>query len=399
MSSKEWKELEEELLLFEKNLKKDSIERRSDVEVVNRKVGTANKLGNKFNALKKEFNSKVHEAVLVHEVKAYVERIDKIIVNVRTILDDRLQSCSNKSEIESKISKMDEKFDLRTASSLLPVMDGTEIVTKRLIEAIELYDSLLDEQGKVLLTTYVLKARLTPSAKIRLKTEYRSNADLVRDISAYCLTKQSASSLSHKLNNARQGGKSIDEFGKEVEDLLVNLTISQADGNVEAMQILTNVNEKIAINAFATGLHNSELRTIIKARNYPSLGEAIRGAKDEEPSKSSQIFHIRGRGNFRSTNRGHFRGHFNQRPNAQSNRTQYSNNNRGRNNNYYNNSRGRSQNQTVRGYSSNRRGNSNGFQSRSYNYRSNGSVYTVSAEHNQSDQQPLTSTDDRFFRA
>ncbi|KAJ3657722.1 hypothetical protein Zmor_009506 [Zophobas morio] len=132
---------------------------------------------------------------------------------------------------------MTEKFNLKTATSLLPLMNGNESVTKQLIDAIELYDSLLDNDGKQALTNYVLKARLTESAKIRLKNVYASNALLVQDMRRFLLTTKSAASLSTQLVQIRQNNMSIEDFGRKVENLLVELTIAQADGNSEALQI------------------------------------------------------------------------------------------------------------------------------------------------------------------
>ena len=68
---------------------------------------------------------------------------------------------------------------------------------------------------------------------------------------------------------------SIENFETHVENLLDELTIAQTDGNNEALQILRETNEKFAINAFANGLQNPVLRTIIKARNYTKLNEAV----------------------------------------------------------------------------------------------------------------------------
>lgn len=51
--------------------------------------------------------------------------------------------------------KMSGKFNLRTASSLLPSLDGSEESVKQLVDAIELYDKLLDADGKSLLIKYI----------------------------------------------------------------------------------------------------------------------------------------------------------------------------------------------------------------------------------------------------
>nr|CAH7717688.1 unnamed protein product [Callosobruchus chinensis] len=71
----------------------------------------------------------------------------------------------------------------------------------------------MDAQGKKLLTSYVLKT---------LKSNYTTNAALIFDIKNHCISKKSIPSLSSQLHNAKQNNKSIDEFGKSIEELLVS---------------------------------------------------------------------------------------------------------------------------------------------------------------------------------
>ncbi|KAJ3646446.1 hypothetical protein Zmor_024034 [Zophobas morio] len=260
--------------------------------------------------------------------------------------------------------KMTEKFDLKTAASLLPVMDGSERVTKQLIDGIEMYDSMLDDNGKKLLTTYILKTRLSESAKIRLKSSYATNCLLIADIRNYLLTKKSPASLSVQLSRAKQYSKSVEEFGRSIEELLVDLTITQADGNRQALEILRQSNEKIAINAFANGLENFELRTVIKARNYEKLSDAIRGATDEETPKSEtscQIHRLHKQNYNWNYNRGNhtFRG--------------TTNNFRGKANNF----RGTTRN--FRGSTSNFRGSANNFRGHDRRYTRDNSRRNQSA--------------------
>lgn len=238
---------------------------------------------------------------------------------------------------------MAEKFDLKTAAGLIPQMDGSESTTKQLIDAIGLYDSLLDNDGKKLLTNYILKLKLSESAKIRLKQTYASNQLLIADLRSHFIATKSISALSVQLNNAKQHSLSIDQFGRSLEEMLVDLTLTQADGNEGHVNILRGVNEKIAINSFANGLNNPNLKTIIKARNYSSLNDAIRGAKDEELAVGNPkpIFHIN-----THYNRGRGKNRYNQykagrveTPPSQRYNSNYNNNFRG---SYY--SRGRSNN-------------------------------------------------------
>ncbi|OWR41286.1 hypothetical protein KGM_202837A, partial [Danaus plexippus plexippus] len=98
------------------------------------------------------------------------------------------------------------------------------------------------------------------------------------------LTKQSATALQLELLQSRQGSQSIEKFGKKLETLFVELSISQADGKEDAYKIFRAVNENLAIQRFTDGLRNSRLSTILAARDYGELKDVIRVAKDEERS-------------------------------------------------------------------------------------------------------------------
>lgn len=110
-----------------------------------------------------------------------------------------------------------------------------------------------------------------------------------------------------QINNLSQNNMSISEYGNKLSELFIGLTIAQADGNEKACEILRPINEKLAIKRFSDGLRNRRLSTIISARNYLDLKDAVRAAEDEElaqPSSSSNIFNMRGRSNNRYNNRG-----------------------------------------------------------------------------------------------
>nr|CAH7738563.1 unnamed protein product [Callosobruchus chinensis]CAH7742154.1 unnamed protein product [Callosobruchus chinensis] len=142
-------------------------------------------------------------------------------------------------------------------------MDGTESVTKQLIDGIEIYDELLDAQGAI----------------VRLKWKYTTNAALIFDIKNHPISKKSIPSS--QLHNAKQNNKPIDEFGTSIAELLISLTVSQAEGHNNVVPALQKINEKIAVSTFASALRDQGLRTIVKARNYEKLSDAIQGTKDE----------------------------------------------------------------------------------------------------------------------
>lgn len=220
-------------------------------------------------------------------------------------VENKLENRSKNSESKDNIKKMAE-FNITTATSLLPKLDGTEESVQNLVDAIEMYDELLNNASKATLVSFVLKTRLDQASKLRLNATYAESKALILDIKKFLLTKKSATSLTSQLNSSKQNNKTINEFGKEIEELFVNLTISQANDDKNAFKILKPTNEKIAIDSFSKGLKSPELRTIIRARNYATLNEAIRGALDEEKSspKDEQILNFR---KYPNKNKGHFK--------------------------------------------------------------------------------------------
>ncbi|XP_057669912.1 uncharacterized protein LOC130902096 [Diorhabda carinulata] len=162
---------------------------------------------------------------------------------------------------------------------------------------------------------------------------------------------------------------SVDDTENTTKQLInaIELYDAQADGDGGAVKILRVANEKIAINTFANGLRNHELRTVIKARNYAKLKDAISGAKDEEISKkassSSQVFHTRNKSDSRQNNayRGNSRSNGNNRGSYRnnSNHTNRNNNYNSRNSNYNNQNNRQRDNNNFRGRNNGRYNNRN----------------------------------------
>lgn len=229
----------------------------------------------------------------------------------------------------SKTPKMAEKFDLREAASLIPVMDGKDETVERMVEGIEMLGSVLKEaDNKKLLISYVLKTRLNKHARLKLKSEYDTVTDLVTDIKKYLIPKKSANSLLVQLNNITQNDMSIEKYAEKIEELFIDLTISQANDNPKASEILRPINESLAIKKFSDGLRNKRLGTVIAARNYTELKEAVQAAKDEtlssQPANASLMTYNRGmyKYNYNNSRGSNFRGYNTNRGNVPRRNTQ-----------------------------------------------------------------------------
>lgn len=266
-------------------------------EIVLKKLKEADKLLSTFN------DSIEHLNLLKTRLKdEELRKFDKLNKDFVSLYDNILDLCNNSPSAEGSIIELNmAKFDLKIALSLLPVLNDDGTNTKQLIDGIEYYQTELDSDGQLKLINFVLKSRLSQSAKLKLNTKYDSVNELVKAMKTSLLPKKSATALQHKLYNEKQNDLSIDDYGKKITDLFVDLTISQSEGNESNFGILKPINEKLAIKSFADGLRNRRLSTIIAARQFTSLSDAIQAAVDEEvstPSTSGDILFMRRNNNY-----------------------------------------------------------------------------------------------------
>lgn len=236
-----------------------------------------------------------HDTDLIYK---YIDRFQKLYAEV-------IELCKpSKSVIMST-------FELKTALNLLPLMNDEEANTRQLIDNIEYYSSTLSAPDcKKQLINFVLKSRLSQAAKLRLNSNYSDVDSLVEDMKKILLPQKSATALQSKLTSMKQNDFSIQDYGKEISELFVQLTVSQANGNSENYKVLKPLNEQYAIKKFSDGLRNRRLSTIIAARNYSTLKDAIQGAQDEEMASVSTTGEILGMYNNNSRFQRGFRHNF-----------------------------------------------------------------------------------------
>lgn len=269
-------ELCTELENIKDNLVKLNVQRRTQ-KTLSEKLKAADELYEQYINFAKTISNNILEGNVSQEtIDAVKEKSDKIVSIYNKIKDFCKNSCIEQVNMA--------KFDLKTAISLLPVMTGEEDITKKLIDGIDFYKSMIDKESIPALISFVLKTRLSESAKLRMSQSYANCESLISDLKTNFLPKKSSTAVHCSLMNTKQHSLSIDEYGNQIEKLLVDLTISQTDGNQEAYKILRPINEKLAIKRFADGLRNPTLGIIISARNPSTLKEAIQAAKDEEIS-------------------------------------------------------------------------------------------------------------------
>lgn len=250
------------LLKCLENIKKENCERRQRQEVCEAHLSNLNELITKLKA--EQYKGSTAEDLIKECLDIYSTGVH--------IIESRLKT----------LSRMAEKFCLKTASSLIPYITDNEETVLSLIDAVDLYDSMLStEQDKKLLINFVLKTRLKPTAKIRLNSEYNTVSSLLTDIKNNLLTIRSPSAIIQNIYSHRQTS-SLDRFCKEIETMFSDLTLAQ-----NSNKILVEENEKLVIRCFTNGLADVEIRGILKARKYEKLKDAIKDARDEEMLKSA----------------------------------------------------------------------------------------------------------------
>lgn len=242
---------------------------------------------------------KLNEAkIIINQYNTYLENITKVkrtdedeenviteyCEKLNSLYSEILKLCQPRDTLSDTL-KMD--FDLKVALNLLPVMNDEIANTRQLVDGIDYYSSVLDTKFHSKLINFVLKSRLSQGAKLRLASNYDSVSQLLTEMKRILLPQKSANSLQKQLLNLRQDELSIDDFGKKLSEMFVDLTISQSDGNSTKYDILKSINEKQAIKQFSDGLRNRRISTIISAQKFDCLKDAIQAAVDEDSSTSN----------------------------------------------------------------------------------------------------------------
>ncbi|XP_063386015.1 uncharacterized protein LOC134672044 [Cydia fagiglandana] len=262
------------------------------------KVGPSKRKGNlvakklsEANILFSQYTS-IKEHLSVEIGKGNIGKEDAILINKFSVdFIDLYKEITDLCTVqEESMSENMDTFNLKTALSLMPQMTDDEESIKCLIDNLEYYASLLKSNDcKKNLILFILKSRLSQAAKLKLKSSYDAVDSLITDMKQVLLPQKSATAIQNKLQQIKQNDMSIQDYGKEIAELFVELTISQAEGKPENYNVLKPLNEKMATKRFADGLRNRRLSTIIAARNFTSLKDAIQSAKDEETSSATPV--------------------------------------------------------------------------------------------------------------
>ncbi|XP_017472935.1 PREDICTED: uncharacterized protein LOC108363917 [Rhagoletis zephyria] len=125
-------------------------------------------------------------------------------------------------EVKTKMSK----FDLVTASKLIPEFQGDYLEVNNYLGLIEFYhDTLENEQQKQLLIKFVLATKLSEKVKNKILTEAKPTTfeDFKKLLKQTYKSYKTTSNIHSELSQTNQRGLNVNTFGSKIENLLASL--------------------------------------------------------------------------------------------------------------------------------------------------------------------------------
>lgn len=235
----------------------------------------------------------------------------------------------NDSDEDILVQEEMASFDITAAIKVIPEFKGESKELSNFLNIIEfLHDTLKDEAEKAKLIKFVLKTRLSEKVKNKLVTQsVPTNLKALQDTLQYVFKpNKTPLAIQTELGTVSQGNKNITDYSQKVETLMAQLNMLQISEQGEAHRdIISKLNEQLALNAFKNGL-NEPLKATIYAARPKTLQEAVQIASEiERPPNQANLFHYN-----RASGSNNFRRNFN--PNFRQNNFRRSNFSRFQNN-------------------------------------------------------------------
>lgn len=285
---------------------------------------------------------------------------------------------SEDSEEEENIRTMAE-FNLDTGLKLPELTSAKIGEINSFLAVVDIYHKKLKSSAQEELITFVCAAKIKGEAKTRFRSKLvKTFAELEAILRKRVLSGETQEELTRKLKMARQGRRSIHDFGKYLDELSERLAAAilreDASMNKETVEKQCDM---MALTQLKEGCHD-ELKDILVAARPKNMDDAIAVAASTPQSSGESVMTFnRGQGNFRGRGRQNYNNNrrYNNNNNQQ-NRRRYDNNNSGQHFNNNNAQRYNHNNNYQRNNNSNQwRQNSNGQRyngnNRQYNNNNN----------------------------
>lgn len=261
-------------------------------------------------------------------------------------------------------------FDLKQASSLVEVFDGSPEKTDVFVDSATLLFEVTNAAQRPVLFKF-LKTRLTGKARRALTADVGEDPQrLINKVKEVCLIQQSPEVLMAKLRACQQKG-SVEGFCKEIDTLADKLGEIYVQQKVP-VDVANKLARKAGVDALIAGIKTPETKTILKAGQYDSLSTAIQKVLENETNNTAtaQMLAV-------NMQHKHFKNNYPNNSNSYNRSNHNGYRGRGRGNRNYNNwtTRGRGGYGHRNGY-----GNRGGNRFQGGNYHPNNRVYYASSE-------------------
>jgi hypothetical protein len=174
-------------------------------------------------------------------------------------------------------------FSYETAMRL-PVLEIIKDTNVRdFLNNVEGYYDILNDAGKILLISLVVKTKIQGTAKTRLgDNTARTFDELKKIVVEHCSSTETVESLQKKIQDAKQGKQTAEQFAEELEDIANKMAIIEIKNNgilvKEAREAIFKICKGQALTAFQQGLENGNVRTAVVASRAKSLTDALQVA-------------------------------------------------------------------------------------------------------------------------
>lgn len=223
---------------------------------------------------------------------------------------------------------------INLATKLLPEFDGKAENLTKFINALDLLDSIKENNESIAISLIKTKLNQTASRLLTNETTIRA----IKSTLTANVKHESSQSIAVKLLSIKQQNKTDGDFAKEIESLAQQLEIAYiSDGMSSALA--RNYSAQSAAKAMRTNARSDEVKMLMRAGQFSTVSDAVTKFIElgAESSGTLQVNYINNsyRGNNYSRRNNSFRGNTSYRGNR--NYRNYKQSNRGRNHSNYNN--------------------------------------------------------------
>ena len=298
---------------------------RSSRRVQRKRLHYAGKLFKKIHKESRETES--IESVLLYD-KAF-----RVFKNIENLIEEKSEDelisfkATTTALIFAKgLIKMAQAFDIRTATAIVNVYDGSAENLDAFIDAVTLLNQLTPEAQKTIMCKFI-KTRLTAKARVGMNAQLNTAEALIADVKLRCEIKVTPENLLAKMRSMKTKG-SNEVFQQELETLSNKLKASYLEQMIPE-PVAARMATKAGVDTLINQASSLEEKLILKTGSFSSIQEAIQKVNEcVQTNENRQVLHFNKNGN-------HTNNRWRNVPTRNNRGNHVRQNNRGRSQNFY----------------------------------------------------------------